>query len=100
LPRSHCAGCEKLEHCSIDKGAIRINASSFYPAYFANGLRCKTIEYKIRKRLQSIWSEGAFAVLKREHKLKRTEKRGIHQVTEECLLSALALNLKRMVKAS
>ncbi|WP_226393586.1 transposase [Ructibacterium gallinarum] len=49
--------------------------------------------------MRSIWSEGTFAVLKREHKLKRAEKRGIHRVHEECLFSALALNLKRIVKA-
>ncbi len=36
---------------------------------------------------------------KRERKLKRAPKRGVRRVYEECLLSALALNLKRMVKA-
>ncbi|MBD5521628.1 MAG: hypothetical protein HDR03_10515 [Lachnospiraceae bacterium] len=50
-------------------------------------------------RLRKIWSEGPFAVLKREHNLKRIHKRGIHRATEECLLSAKALNLKQMVKA-
>uniref|UniRef100_UPI00385100DF transposase n=1 Tax=Ructibacterium gallinarum TaxID=2779355 RepID=UPI00385100DF len=46
----------------------------------------------------SFWSEGTFSVLKCEHKLKQVEKRGIHRVYEECLFSALALNLKRLVK--
>jgi len=48
---------------------------------------------------RAIWSEGTFSVLKREHKLAQATKRGIERVAEECLLSALALNLKRMVKA-
>ena len=50
-------------------------------------------------RLRKIWAEGSFSVLKREHCLSKIRKRGILAVTEECLLSAMALNLKRMVKA-
>ena len=91
--------CERLNHCEVDQGAIRINASGFYPAYYANRQRCLTINYLKMKRLRSIWSEGAFAVLKREHNLKRAQKRGLERVSEECLLSALALNLKRIAKA-
>jgi hypothetical protein len=37
--------------------------------------------------------------LKREHNLIKAKKRGLNRVYEECLLSALALNLKRMIKA-
>lgn len=50
-------------------------------------------------RLRKIWAEGSFSVLKREHGLSRIRKRGIRAATEECLLVAMALNLKRMVKA-
>ena len=50
-------------------------------------------------RLRKIWAEGSFAVLKREHCLSKVRKRGISAVTEECLLSAMALNLKRIAKA-
>ena len=58
--------------------------------------RCGSIaEIYMRK----IWAEGSFSVLKREHCLSKVRKRGIPAVTEECLLSAMALNLKRMVKA-
>ncbi len=51
-------------------------------------------------RLRKIWAEGSFSVLKREHCLSKIRKRGIPAVTEECLLSVMALNLKRMVKVS
>ena len=51
-------------------------------------------------RLRKIWAEGSFSVLKREHSLSKIRKRGIPAVTEECLLSVMALNLKRMVKAN
>ena len=50
-------------------------------------------------RLRKIWEEGSFSVLKREYCLSKIGKRGIPAVTEECLLSAMALNLKRMVRA-
>ena len=50
-------------------------------------------------RLRKIWAEGSFSAMKREHCLSKIRKRGISAAVEECLLSAMALNLKRMVKA-
>jgi len=50
-------------------------------------------------RLRKIWAEGSFSVLKREHCISKIRKRGILAATEECLLAAMALNLKRMVNA-
>ncbi|MCG4470834.1 transposase, partial [Lawsonibacter sp. DFI.6.74] len=47
-------------------------------------------------RLRKIWAEGSFSVLKREHCISKIRKRGILAATEECLLAAMALNLKRM----
>jgi hypothetical protein len=57
-----------------------------------------TEEYKVIKRLRGIWCEGTFAALKNNHNLKRLRKRGINRASEECFLSATALNIKRMVK--
>lgn len=64
-----------------------------------NMLRSKTPEYREVQRLRRIWCEGTFGILKQEHNLRTTYKRGIKNVTEQCLLSAVALNLKRIVKA-
>ena len=50
-------------------------------------------------RKRKIWAEGSFAAMKREHKLLKIWKRVILAVAEECLLSAMALNLKSMAKA-
>jgi hypothetical protein len=33
--RKECISCERLHHCAADSGSIRINASGFYPAYYA-----------------------------------------------------------------
>ena len=57
-----------------------------------------TPEYLSMMRLRKIWAEGSFSVLKREHCISRIRKRGILAATEECLLAAMALNLKRMAK--
>ena len=58
-----------------------------------------TPEYHAAMQLRKIWCEGNFAHQKEQHNLRRTFKRGIEKVTEQCLLSACALNLKRLVKA-
>ena len=44
-------------------------------------------------------AEGSFSAMKREHNLSRIPKRGILADTEECLVSAMALNLKRLIKS-
>ncbi len=36
--------------------------------------------------------------MKTKHNLFKNYKRGIQKILEECLFSALALNLKRMIK--
>lgn len=97
--RRACKDCTLRDNCSFSYGETRINVSSFYPAFYRNRLRYETPKYKEMKRLRGIWAEGTFSVLKREHGISRAKKRGLQRVYEECLFSALALNLKRMVKA-
>ena len=99
LSRKECLGCPRIGICETDQKSIRISAGGNYPVFHRNKLKYQTPEYYSAMRLRNIWSEGTFSVLKREHSLKRIHKRGIHRATEEYLLSATALNLKRMVKA-
>jgi transposase len=49
------------------------------------------------QRKRRVYCEGNFAIQKDNHNLRKTRKRGNEKVTEHCLLSALALNLKRLV---
>lgn len=95
-----CMHCPKRPGC-FDKAGIRrrVLASSCYPAFFRGHQRVGTPEYLAMMRLRKIWAEGSFSVLKREHCIARIRKRGILAATEECLLAAMALNLKRMVNA-
>ena len=94
-----CMRCPKRPGC-FDKAGIRrrVLASSCYPAFFRGHQRVGTPEYLTMMRLRKIWAEGSFSVLKREHCISRIRKRGILAATEECLLAAMALNLKRMAK--
>ena len=93
-----CMRCPKRPGC-FDKAGIRrrVLASSCYPAFFRGHQRVGTPEYLSMMRLRKIWAEGSFSVLKREHCISKIRKRGILAATEECLLAAMALNLKRMV---
>ena len=95
-----CIHCPKRTSC-FDKTGIRrrVLASSCYPAFFRGHQRVGTPEYLSMMRFRKIWAEGSFSVLKREHCISKIRKRGILAATEECLLAAMALNLKRMVNA-
>ncbi|MDY3993448.1 MAG: transposase, partial [Evtepia sp.] len=95
-----CKDCPKRPTC-FDKAGIRLRilASSCYPAFYRGHQRVGTPEFLSMMRLRQIWAEGSFSVLKREHCISKIRKRGILAATEECLLAAMALNLKRMVKA-
>ena len=57
-----------------------------------------TERYYQVKHKRKTYCEGNFALQKDNHNLRRTRKRGNAAVTEHCLCSALALNLKRLAK--
>ena len=95
-----CQSCSQREGCFDQTGVRRrILASSCYPAFHRGHERVGTAEYWDMMKKRKIWIEGSFSVMKREHNLSSIRKRGILAATEECLLSAMALNLRRMVKA-
>ena len=97
---NQCMHCMSRAEC-FDKSGVRrrILTSSCYPAFYRGHQRVGSPEFLPMMRLRRIWAEGSFAVLKREHCISKIRKRGIPAATEECLLAAMALNLKRMVKA-
>ena len=97
--KKRCKNCLGFATCATDLGTVRINASAYSPSFYRNNQKVGTGGYLRVMRLRQIWAEGTFAVLKREHKLNKIQKRGLQKATEECLLSATAWNLKRLVKA-
>lgn len=78
---------------------IRIRYGILIISIYRNIKNVGTGDYLRVIRLRKIWAEETFAVLNREHKLNKIQKKGLQKAIEECLLSATALNLKRLVKA-
>ncbi len=97
--RSDCNNCPFKEKC-VGKGnhARRVQRNMHEEARLEQAKNIGTAGYFEAMRLRKIWCEGNFSHQKERHNLRRTRKRGIEKVTEQCLLSACALNLKRMVK--
>lgn len=98
--RDNCKACPRKDQClNGQEKSRKILASSCYPAFYRGHHRASSPAYNEMMRRRKIWIEGSFAVLKREHNSKRIRKWGISNAYEACLLAAIALNLKRMVKA-
>ena len=85
-----------MPQISVQSESMRV---LIIPLFYRNSKKVGTSDYLRVMRLRKIWAEGTFAVLKRGHKLNKIQKRGLQKAIEECLLSATALNLKRLVKA-
>jgi hypothetical protein len=95
-----CKFCPLRASCfSLKKPYRKLKVGLFHEANKRNRDRATTPEYCRIQRLRRIWCEGTFGVLKTQHNMATTYKRGIVNVREQCLLSASALNIKRMLKA-
>ena len=96
-----CAGCPLREKCLSEhdrRGARKVSVSYFAADRQRNLKRRYSPEYREALKLRQIWCEGTFAAQKRGHNLTRVLRRGIEAAEDHCLLSAAAMNLKRMIK--
>lgn len=97
--KADCLSCPYREQCNgHTKNPRMIDRTLHEKARSIQRKNIGTPEYRAAMRLRKIWCEGNFSHQKAKHNLTRTRKRGIERVTEQCLLSACALNLKRLVK--
>jgi transposase len=95
-----CKICPHRKNCfSAKQPHRRIKVALFHEFDKRNRARATTPEYFRIQRLRRIWCEGTFGTLKTQHNMATTYKRGIANIQEQCLLSASALNIKRMVRA-
>lgn len=83
---------------SLKDKARRLTRSAFEDAAQKNLSQADSPEYRQVLWLRQIWCEGTFAIQKWSHNLTRVLRRGLKAVEDRCLLSATALNLKRMIK--
>lgn len=96
-----CRRCPHQEQCipaSRRAQGRKIVRNYFEAARTLERQRLNTPEYRDALRLRQIWCEGTFAIQKRGHNLTRLTRRGIAAAEDHCLLSAAAMNLKRMIK--
>lgn len=95
-----CRACPDYRNC-VSKGqqsrTFRVNI--FEEAVEENHRLGGREKHRSILRLRQIWCEGTFAAQKWGHNLRRLFRRGLRAAEEHCLLSATALNLKRMINA-
>lgn len=96
-----CALCPLRDKClqeSDKRGARKVSVSYFAADRQRNLKRSHEPAYREALKLRQVWCEGSFSAQKREHNLARVLRRGLEAAEDHCLLSATALNLKRMIK--
>ena len=94
-----CKNCTYYEKCiapSKKQKNIRVNVLE--PFILKSRKLAETARFKELMRLRQIIAEGNHALQKEHHNLRFTRKRGLAKALEHCLFSAMALNLKRLVK--
>lgn len=101
--RADCQSCHLRESClstSVRHRGKRLVRSIFEDAAKKNLDRADTPEYFQALKKRQIWCEGTFAIQKWSHNLTCVLRRGLEAAEDHCLLSATALNLKRMIRAT
>ena len=94
-----CSRCSLREKClSPHRGQRQISVNIFETAFRRGHEKDGTPDHKWVMDLRQIWCEGTFAAQKARHNLRFLYRRGLEAAEEHCLLSAMAINLKRMVK--
>ena len=99
--KQDCLACPMREACMTGKQRVRMVGHSYFrPSAEKNFSRQSEPEYKAALRKRQIWCEGTFAAQKRGHNLRYLLRRGLEAAEDHCLLSATAINLKRMIQAA
>ena len=97
--RKDCRACPMLERCVADSHRSRtIRVNIFEGAVTRQREMDGTPTHERILALRQVWCEGNFAAQKWMHKLRSLTRRGREAAEDHCLLSATALNLKRMVR--
>jgi Transposase and inactivated derivatives len=94
-----CKTCQLREKClAASQNCRRIQVNIFEASVKRNHEGDGTPEHLEVLRLRQIWCEGRFASQKAHHNLRRLLRWGLEAAESHCLLSATAMNLKRMIR--
>lgn len=92
-----CCACKLLPECTNSKSKIRILSRHVWQGY-KDKIRENNLtpegKYLRQKRRETV--ERSFADAKELHGLRYAKYRGIEKVTEQCLMTAIAMNIKKM----
>lgn len=95
---SNCEGCPLRGICHKSKGNRTIEINANLNRLKSKADQCLTSETGIQKRKKRCWDvEPVFGNIKNNHGFKRFMLRGIHKVTVETGLLAMAHNLRKKV---
>ena len=100
--QADCQSCPLRQRCLSEndkRGARKLERSYFAPERQRHLSRRWEPDYREALKKWEIWCEGTFAAQKWGHNLTRVLRRGLEAAEDHCLLSATALNLKRMIQA-
>ena len=94
-----CKACPYREKCLAPSQKCRkIQVNIFEEIVKKHHETDGSAEYKEALKKRQIFSEGRFAAQKREHNLRQILRCGLGAARDHCLLSAIAFNLKCMVR--
>ena len=96
-----CQSCPLRGKCLCEndrRGAQKAPVSYFAAERQRNLKRRYSPAYREALKLRRIRCEGTFAAQKRSHNLTRLLRRGSEAAEDHCLLYAVAMNLKRMIR--
>ena len=96
-----CSCCLLRKKCLTNSEKLKsIYVSIFEVVSRLSHEKDGTPEHKRVLNLRQIWCEGTFASQKARHNLRFLYRRGLEAAEEHCLMSAMAINLKRLVKCT
>jgi len=93
-----CNGCPHRDKClAPSQKSRRITVNIFQDIVDKHHAAEGSAVYNDALRKRQIWCEGTFAAQKAQHNLKSLFRRGLRAAQDHCLLSACAINLKRLI---
>jgi len=99
--KQDCHGCPlRQKRLSKDdkRGARKLERSYFALERQQHLARRRNTDYRDALKKRQVWCKGTFAAQKWGHNLTRILRRSLEAAEDHCLLSATALNLKRMIR--
>jgi transposase len=94
-----CGGCPNREKClAPSQKARKPLVNIFQETVDKHHADDGSAEYNAALKKRQVWCEGAFSSQKSRHNLRQLNRRGLKAAADHCLISACAMNLKRLVK--